>query len=131
MSNRLKTVTEKGKKFVLVPMEAWLNIAGGTAAMPPLPPADADGNMDALEFARATIARGIIRDRLAAGLSQAELARRAGMQPAVLNRIEKARVVPDESTMKKIDAALSGRRMRSSKAAKASASRDRRLRRIL
>lgn len=74
--------------------------------MPEMPEADADGNVDALEFARATIARGIIRDRIAAGLSQAELARRAGIQPAVLNRIEKAKVVPDESTMKKIDAGL-------------------------
>ena len=65
MSNRLKTVTEKGHTFVMVPGEAWLKIASGTAAMPQLPPTDADGNMDALEFARATIARGIIRDRIA------------------------------------------------------------------
>jgi len=79
------------------------------------PPADADGNMDALEFARATIARGIIRDRIAAGLSQAELARQAGIQPAVLNRIEKAKVVPDESTTRKIDFAFSGQGRRSSK----------------
>jgi ribosome-binding protein aMBF1 (putative translation factor) len=102
----MKTLVEKGRKFVLVPVEAWERIASGAVALPELPVADAEGNMDALEFARATIARGIIRDRIAAGLSQAELARRAGIQPAVLNRIEKAKVVPDNSTIKKIDAAL-------------------------
>ncbi|HWE93583.1 MAG TPA: helix-turn-helix domain-containing protein [Tepidisphaeraceae bacterium] len=104
----MKTLVEKGRKFVLVPVEAWEKIACGAVALPELPEPDAEGNMDALEFARATIARGIIRDRVAAGLSQAELARRAGIQPAVLNRIEKAKVVPDNSTIKKIDAALAG-----------------------
>lgn len=74
--------------------------------LPRLPKANRAGERDALAFARATIARGIIRDRVAAGLSQAELARRAKLQPAVLNRIEKAKVVPDEATMKRIDAAL-------------------------
>jgi DNA-binding XRE family transcriptional regulator len=103
----MKTLIEEGRKFVLVPAEAWERIATGAVTMPEVPTTDAEGNMDALEFARATIARGIIRDRVAAGLSQAELARRAGIQPAVLNRIEKAKVVPDNSTMKKIDAVLS------------------------
>lgn len=104
----MKTIVEKGHKYVLVPVEAWTRIASGVVAMPPLPPADAGGNVDALEFARATIARGIIRDRVAAGLSQAELARRARLQPAVLNRIEKGKVIPDQSTVRKIDAALAG-----------------------
>ncbi|HET6246735.1 MAG TPA: helix-turn-helix domain-containing protein [Tepidisphaeraceae bacterium] len=106
----MKTLTEKGQKFVMVPFDAWTRIASGAVSMPEFPEADAEGNMDALEFARTTIARGIIRDRVAAGMSQAELARRAEIQPAVLNRIEKARVVPDESTMRKIDAALRGAR---------------------
>jgi DNA-binding XRE family transcriptional regulator len=103
----VRIVVKKGQRFVLVPAEAWERIATGSVMMPEVPIADAEGNMDALEFARATIARGIIRDRVAAGLSQAELARRAGIQPAVLNRIEKAKVVPDNSTMRKIDAVLS------------------------
>ena len=113
----MRTLMEKGKKYVLVPADAWASIAGGAVPMPAMPEADADGNVDALEFARATIARGIIRDRVGAGLSQAELARRAGIQPAVLNRIEKAKVVPDESTMKKIDAVLRGKSKRGDKRA--------------
>lgn len=102
----MRTRVENGQTFVLVPADAWARIAGGTTPMPELPPADAKGSRDALAFARATIARGIIRDRVAAGLSQAELARRARIQPAVLNRIERGRVVADESTLKKIDVAL-------------------------
>jgi transcriptional regulator with XRE-family HTH domain len=55
---------------------------------------------------RASLARAIIRRRRAAGLSQAELARRAGIQPAVLNRIENARVDAGTATVDKIVAAL-------------------------
>lgn len=74
--------------------------------MPELPEADANGDRPALAFMRAIIARGIIRDRVAAGLSQAALARRAGMEPATLNRIERAKVTPDEATIRKIDKAI-------------------------
>jgi predicted transcriptional regulator len=40
------------------------------------------------------------------GLSQAELARRARIQPAVLNRIEKAKVDAESATVDKIVRAL-------------------------
>src|SRR4051812_4573012 len=102
----MKTVIEQGRQYVMVPMDAWVKITTGKVPMPALPEPDAERNRDALGFARATIARGIIRDRVAAGLSQAELARRAKLQPAVLNRIEKAKVVPDQATLKRIDAVL-------------------------
>jgi predicted transcriptional regulator len=68
----------------------------------PLP----NGNFPAREFMRASIARDIIKARRKAGLSQAELARRAGIQPAVLNRIERAKVDAETSTVDKIMAAL-------------------------
>jgi transcriptional regulator with XRE-family HTH domain len=41
-------------------------------------------------------------------LSQAELARRAGIRVETLNRIEKAKVTADVATMEKIDRALAG-----------------------
>jgi len=44
------------------------------------PPADALGNRPAVAFARVSIARSIIAERKAAGLSQQELARRAGVR---------------------------------------------------
>ena len=102
----METVTRKGKKFVLVPAEQWERLASGAVAMPRLPQADEAGNRPAVAFARAAIARGIIRDRTAAGWSQAELARRAGLRVETLNRIERAKVTPDTATIAKIDRAL-------------------------
>jgi hypothetical protein len=60
------------------------------SGLPPLPKALPGGNFPARQYLRASIARDIIKGRRRAGLSQAELARRAGIQPAVLNRIERA-----------------------------------------
>jgi len=48
--------------------------------LPPLPKPDADGNYPAVEYARASIARSLIRDRRAAGLSQQELSRLSGVR---------------------------------------------------
>ena len=99
-----QTVTRGGKKYVLVEESEYQRLT--QSAMPPLPRADADGNRPAVAFARASIARGIIRDRQAAGLNQLELARRAGIRPETLNRIERAHTTPDVATLAKIDAAL-------------------------
>jgi hypothetical protein len=57
-------------------------------ALPPLPQPDADGNFPAVDYGRASIARGIIRDRVAAGLTQRELAKRAGVRVETLCRIQ-------------------------------------------
>ena len=68
-------------------------------AIPPLPRPDAEGNVPAVEYARASLARKIIQARRAAGWSQAELARRAGVRPETLNRIERGRNTPDTATI--------------------------------
>jgi ribosome-binding protein aMBF1 (putative translation factor) len=75
--------------------------------------------MPALEFARATIARGIIADRNALGWSQAELARQANIRVETLNKIERARVTPDAATLRKIDAAIARARKSRSRGATA------------
>jgi ribosome-binding protein aMBF1 (putative translation factor) len=103
----MQTIEKNGTVFVLVPQEAWQKIASGDLPMPELPPADVNGDRPALEAVRVMIARGIIRDRMAIGWSQAELARRSGVRVETLNRIERAKVTPDEATIKKIDKALS------------------------
>src|SRR5258707_241175 len=102
----MQTIERNGEVYVLVPRAVWQRLASGDVPMPALPPADAAGNVPAVGFARATIARGIIRDRVAAGLSQAGLARLAGIRAETLNRIERAKVTPDEATVSKIDRAL-------------------------
>ncbi|HSZ59785.1 MAG TPA: helix-turn-helix domain-containing protein [Tepidisphaeraceae bacterium] len=51
---------------------------------------------------RVGLARKLIKRRWAVGLSQAELARRAGIRPETLNRIERAKVTADTATVSKI-----------------------------
>ncbi|MGD0769795.1 MAG: helix-turn-helix domain-containing protein [Tepidisphaeraceae bacterium] len=77
--------------------------------LPPMPKRLSNGNYPALETLRVSIARDVVISRKAAGLSQAELARRAGIPPETLNRIEKAKVMPDEATVAKIERALAKR----------------------
>jgi DNA-binding XRE family transcriptional regulator len=72
----------------------------------PLPRPDAAGNAPVVAFARATLARKLIRDRRRVGLTQAELARRAGIRPEMLCRIEKGKVLPDPATFNRIHRAL-------------------------
>ena len=102
----METIEKNGTVFVLVPRKAWQQIAAGELAMPEMPPADKDGNRPALKAVRVLIARGIIRDRAALGWSQAELARQSGVRVETLNRIERAKVTPDEATLNRIDRAL-------------------------
>ena len=55
---------------------------------------------------RATLAEKLVRRRQASGLSQAELARRAGIRPETLNRIERGRTTPDFATVRKLVVAM-------------------------
>ena len=70
------------------------------------PERDSEGNHPALAYGRASIARGIIRDCLRAGLSQKALAQRAGLRPETLCRIESGLVTPTVASIDKIDRAL-------------------------
>jgi DNA-binding XRE family transcriptional regulator len=110
----VQTLTVAGKKFAVVPFEDYRQLLKGAMpderGLPPLPKPLHDGNYPALAFMRASIARDVIRRRRALGLSQAELARRAHIQPAVLNRIEKAKVDAETATVDKIVDALNAAR---------------------
>jgi len=67
---------------------------------------DAKGNYPALEYARASLARKIIRGRAEAGLSQRKLAELAGISFENLCRIETGKHTPSVATIDKIDQAL-------------------------
>ena len=55
---------------------------------------------------RASLAEKLVRRRRAAGLTQAELARRARIRPETLNRIERGRSTPDFATVRKLVVAM-------------------------
>lgn len=96
------TITIHGESYVVVPEREYRDLVG----MPALPRPDADGTIDALTYSRASIARDIIRDRQRLGLTQAELARRSGIRPETLNRIEKLKTSPATRILERIDTAL-------------------------
>jgi DNA-binding XRE family transcriptional regulator len=106
----VQTLTVARRKFALVPYEDYKLLLKGAkpdeSGLPPLPKVLPSGNYPVREFLRVSIARDIIKGRRKAGLSQAELARRAGIQPAVLNRIERAKVDAETATVDKILGAI-------------------------
>jgi DNA-binding XRE family transcriptional regulator len=59
-----------------------------------------------LNLDRVSLAEKLARRRRAAGLSQAELARRAGVRPETLNRIERGHTTPDFATIRKLVVAM-------------------------
>ncbi len=74
--------------------------------LPPLPQPDKKGRYPALEYARISLARDLVRDRTSAGLSQQALARLAGIRQETLSRIERAKHTANPKTVAKIAKAL-------------------------
>ena len=90
-----KRVTVKGKHMVMLDEADFKRLLHKADAWEPLrPEPDGDGNYPALEYSRVSLACKIVRDRRRLGLTQADLARRAGIRPESLNRIEQGRVSP-------------------------------------
>ena len=58
-----QTIMVEGKPYVLLPRDEYerLTTLAKAADLPPLPKADAEGNYPAVEYARASLARKIIR----------------------------------------------------------------------
>jgi DNA-binding XRE family transcriptional regulator len=103
-----QTIQLAGKAYVIVERDEYERLAtlAKAAELPSLPDADAEGNYPAVEYLRASIARDIIRDRQAIGLSQRELAHLAGIRVETLCRIETGKHTPSVATVDKIDRAL-------------------------
>jgi len=96
------TIVIEHKKYVLLPWTEYQLLVAGAPSMPePLP----NGNYP-VTAGGAVIARGLVRDRLAVGLTQKQLAEAAGIRPEVLNRAERGITMPTTKTMTRIDNAL-------------------------
>lgn len=113
---RRPVVEVNGARFVMVEegelqrLERLASSAPAAAddgeGLPPLPPADAEGNRPAAEYIRASIARDIVRERRAAGLTQHELAKLAGTRVETISRLESGKHSPTMRTLDKIENAL-------------------------
>jgi DNA-binding XRE family transcriptional regulator len=107
----MQTLKLAGKRFVILEERDFrrLQRRAGTAdenGLPALPKRLPDGNYPAVQAMRVGLARRLIRNRRAVGLTQVELARRAGIAAESLNRIEKGKLTPTMATLHKIDRAL-------------------------
>lgn len=99
--------TIAGRRMVLVEEAEYQRLVRQAESLePPLPAPDADGNYPAHEAMAVIQARDIVRARRRLGLTQAELARRAGIRAETLHRIEQAKNKPNVATIEKIDRAL-------------------------
>jgi len=108
------TFTMNGRRFVILPETEYRRLRESSRSkapqeewgLPPLPAKLPNGNYPAVEYARALMARDLIRTRRAMGLSQAELAHKAGVRVETLNRIERAKINASPAVMEKLDAVL-------------------------
>lgn len=110
MSTNVQTIDIKGDRYVLLEKREYDRLRTMVAKLselaPPIPKPDERGLRPAMPTIRAIIARDIIRDRLAAGLTQKELAKLAGVRAETMHRIEAGKHTPTEATIEKIDRAL-------------------------
>src|SRR5688572_5384049 len=102
---KYETTTRNGKRFVLVPADDYRRLTA-LDGLPPLPPIDADGTCNAIEFMRVSIARTLIRDRRAAGLSQRDLAKLADVRQETISRLESGKHTATVKIIDKLDRAI-------------------------
>ena len=103
----VKHVSVKGQRMVLLEEAEFDRLLRKADLFEPLlPEPDKNGNYPAVEYMRVSMAIDIIRQRRRLGLTQLELARRAGIRVESLNRVEQGNITPSNGTIKKIDRAL-------------------------
>jgi ribosome-binding protein aMBF1 (putative translation factor) len=112
----IRTITRNGRRFVEMPLEEYKHWK--STLLPPIPPVDSDGTTNAIDFARASIARRLMTERHKAGLSQQQLSRLARVRQETISRIESGKQTATVRIIDKLDKAIQAaqRRMRKSKA---------------
>ena len=124
MPTKAKKIVQKGK-MVLVPAEEHSRLQAevvrlrgtlqrlkklvaeeGDPDFPPMPPLDDRGYYPAREAIRIGLARTIIERRKAAGWTQEQLARAAGVRQETVSRLETGKHTPNVRTVDRIDLAL-------------------------
>ncbi|HLL90077.1 MAG TPA: helix-turn-helix transcriptional regulator, partial [Tepidisphaeraceae bacterium] len=99
----------KGQRYYLLDEDEFHRLRRGGKSwspLPALPEPDGEGNVPAVAYIRATLARRFATARRHASLTQAALAKLAGVRVETINRLERGRHTPDPATVDKIERAL-------------------------
>jgi len=110
----------EGRRFVVLPAMEYDRLcrqAGESSDLieddlPPLPRPDKNGRFPALQYARISLARDLIRNRKGVGLSQQQLADLAGIRQETLSRIETGKHTANPKTVDKIMCVIEAQRRR-------------------
>jgi DNA-binding XRE family transcriptional regulator len=95
-----------GTRYVIL-RETVFDLLCQKVGIRPASPSPVEGTSSSgFDLDQPALAERLARRRQASGLSQAELARRAGIRPETLNRIERGRVTPDFATIRKLVVAI-------------------------
>jgi DNA-binding XRE family transcriptional regulator len=101
-----------GKRLVILEESDYLRLCARrhgsqpSDELPALPPRNRSGRRGAAAYIVASIAREMVAERKAAGLTQQELARLAGIRQETLSRLESGKRAPTMRTLTKIERAL-------------------------
>jgi DNA-binding XRE family transcriptional regulator len=98
-----------GVRYAIVPesvLQRLCQRAGAEFVRPAPRAAIRPGELADAELDGAALARRLLTRRKRAGLSQAHLARRAGIRVETLNRIERGKTTPDFATIRKLVVAM-------------------------
>ena len=96
-----------GVKYAILPEARLLGLchqAGAQTKTAAVPAASTD--LDEFAQPQAALGRRLVQRRRRAGLTQVELARRAGVRVETLNRIERGKTEPDFATVRKLVTAM-------------------------
>lgn len=109
VSIECQSIVLSGKRYAVVEEDTLRAICDRACVRfnvdtPPPPPCDVIPSADMLDERR--LGPRIVLRRRRAGMTQIELARRAGVRVETLNRVEKGRTIPDFATMRKLVVAM-------------------------
>ena len=115
MIERKRFVLVRESEYERLCREAKRTMDVADEDLPPLPKPDKHGNYPAIESTRVMIARDLIRERKSLGLSQSELAAKAGVRQETISRIESGKHSVTVRTYDKIFHVLDATRRRRAK----------------
>ncbi len=103
----LHDVVMDGRKYVMIPRDEWDRFAKHLPDpdLLPGPPPNADGSFSP-DQVRVMLCNKVILLRKKAKLTQAQLAKRAGIRVETISRLESGKHIPSVRTLEKIEAAI-------------------------